>query len=224
MKDDIKYNFFKTPKDLKMLAKEGMKGNTDSCLAINFLFFLSKLCFFASLIFLILILINFNNYQFNLILFSILLLATLLISIFTYGPLKISCCYHSINMVENSNPKFSDISFGFKNKYFRNVGYGFSLVFVYLFNLILLIFPFINKYIHYQISGYILAEDINLSVGDALRLSTKFSKGHSNKYIKLVFSFIPEFLLCLPTAYIYSLWLRPKFNATIYCYYKDLKK
>jgi len=225
MKDNIEiYNFFKTPKELKEIAKEGVKGNRGKSLAINLFFILSKLCFFSFITFLILILFNLNNYQFNLILFVILSVVTLLISMLTYGPLKVSQCKHSINMVENTNPKFKDIAFGFKNKYARNVGYGISLVFIYLFNIILLIFPFVKKYIHYQISGYILAEDLNIKSGEALKLATKYSKGHSKKYLSVFFSFIPRFLLCLPTAFIYSLWLRPKFNATIYCYYQDIKK
>lgn len=225
MREDVlNYNFFKKPADLKFMAKEGLRGNRGKSLAINLVFFLSKLCFYASLTFFIIILINLRNYDFNLILYAILAMSTLLITILTFGPLKISCCYHSINMVENTSPKFADIFFGFKNRYFRNVGYSFSLFFIYLLNLILLIVPFVNKYIHYQISGYILAEDINKSVGEALKLSTDFSKGHSKKFIKLFFSFFGEFLLCIPTAYIYSLWLRPKYSATVYCYYKDIKK
>ena len=225
MKEGIEvYNFFKTPQKLKEEAKEGLKGNRGRSLAINFIFWLSKLCFFASIIFLTLILVNINNYQFNLLVFIVLAIVTLLISIFTYGPLKVSQCKHSANMVENNNPQFKDISFGFQNKYFRNVGYGISLVFIYIINLILLIVPFVKKYIHYQISGYILAENNDINVGEALKFSAKLSKGHSKKYIKLILSFIGEFLLCLPTIFIYSLWLRPKLNAAVFCYYKDIEK
>lgn len=218
------YNFFKTPKELKEMAKEGLRGNRGKSLALNFIFLLSKLCFFSAITFLVLILLNFNNYNFNLILFIILLTSTLLISIFTYGPLKVSQCKHSLNMVENTKPTFKDIVYGFKNRYMRNVGYGISLIFVYFINIILLIVPFVNKFIHYQISGYILAENNEIKAGEALKMSTLYSKGNTKKYLKLFFSYILEFLLCLPTAYIYSLWLRPKYNATVYCYYRDLKK
>lgn len=218
------YNFFKTPNILIEDAKEGIKGNRGKSLAINFIFWLSKLSFFAGLILLILAVANINNINFNLITFLILGFIFLLLSTLTYGPLKVSQCKHSINMVENTNPKFKDLAFGFKNKYFRNVFYGISLVFVYLFNLILLILPFVNKFINYQISGYILAENNDISVGEALRISTKLSKGHSIRFLKVFVKFIPEMLLCIPTILVYSLWLRPKYNATIYCYYKDIKE
>lgn len=224
MKEEFEYyNFFKTPNDLIDETKEGLRGNRGRSLAINLIFWLSKLCFFAGITLLIIAILNLNNYAFNLILFLILGFVFLLISILTYGPLKVSQCKHSINMVENTNPKFKDIGFGFKNKYFRNVFYGVSLVFVYLLNLILLIFPFVKKFINYQISGYILAENLEITAGEALKLSTKLSKGNFARYFKVFIKFIPEFLLCIPTILIYSLWLRPKYNATIYCYYKDIK-
>lgn len=218
------YDFFKTPNILRKETKEGLKDNRRKSLGLNLIFWLVKLSFFATITFLFLILVNLNNYNFNLILFVALFIITLIISIFTYGPLKVSQCKHSINMIENTNPKFSDILFGFKNKYFRNVAYGISLFFIYLINLVLLIFPFAIKYIQYQISGYILAENLDLKLGEALKLSKNFSKGHYKKYLKLFLSFTKEFLLCLPTLYIYSLWLRPKFNAAVYCYYRDIKK
>lgn len=217
------FDFFKTSEDLFAEAKEGIKGNKGSSLAINFIFWLSKLCFFAAITLGVILIFNINNFNFNKILFLILILVFLMISIFTYGPLKVSVCKNAMNMVENTNPSFKDINFGFKHKYGRNMFYGLCLVFIYLFNLILLIIPFINKYIHYQIAGYVLASDDNISTMSALKLSTQLSKGFNKKYLKIFVKFIPHFLLCLPTAYIYSLWCRPKYNTVMYCYYRDIK-
>lgn len=218
------YNFFKTPKELKQQAKEGLKYNRGKSMFINLMFWFSKLCFFGFLTLLLVALFNLNNPLFNLSLFIILAIILMLISALTYGPLKISQCKHSINMVENTHPQASDIAYGFKKKYFRNVFYGISLVFLYLFNLIMLIFPFVSKYIHYQISGYILAENENFTVGEAFRESTKLSKGFNKKYLKVLLSFAGKFALCIISVYVFSLWIRPYFNATIYCYYKDIKK
>lgn len=224
MEEILYYNFFKTPTKLKEEAKEGLKGHKGKSLAINLIFWLSKLCFFAGITLLIIGLVNLKNVNFNLILFLILSIVFLLISILTYGPLKVSQCHHSINLVENTNPKFSDIAYGFKNRYFRNVFYGVSIIFVYLFNFILLIVPFVTKYISYQISGYILAENLDKSISEALKESTKLSKGQKGKYAKLFASFIPDFILCLFSILVYSLFLRPKFNAAVYCYYRDIKE
>lgn len=218
------YNFFKTPEELKAKAKEGLKGNYGKSLAINFLLFLSRLCFYASIVFLVITLLNINNYEFNLILFIILTAVFLFISILTYGPLKISQCKHSINVVENTNPKFKDISFGFANKYGRNVGYGITLFFTYLIYFIALIFPFFKKFISCQISGFILAENLEIKSGEAIRLAGKLSKGNTGKFLKLFFSFFVSFLLCIITALVFTLWVRPKYNATLYCYYKDIKE
>lgn len=222
MEKDYKlYDFFKTPDELSADAKEALKGNKKHSLAINFIFSLSKYSFFVGLVLLILLIINIRTY--DIVLFASLSIGFLLISLFTYGPLRVSVCKNAINMIKNTNPTFKDILFGFKNKYGRNVAYGISLFFTYLFNLILLIFPFVNKFISYQISGYILAEDLEISSGEAMRLSSKFSKGFTKNYLKIIVKLLPKMLLCIPTVYIYSLWLKPLYNTMMCSYYYDLK-
>lgn len=215
------YDFFKSPKTIKDEAKEALIGNKKSSLAINFIFTLSKLSFFTGLVLLILLIVNIATY--NIILFSTLSLSFLLISLLTYGPLRVSVCKNALNMVNNTNPSFKDVAFGFKNKYGRNVGYGISLFFVYLINLILLIIPFLKKYCDYQVSGFILAEDLEVSSGDALKLSSKLSKGYTKNYLKIIVTLLPQFALCIPTLLIYSLWLKPLYNSMICVYYYDIK-
>lgn len=218
------YDFFKKPKDLKEEAKEGLRGNRGKSLSINLFLLFSKLCFAASVVLLVLLAINFSNPEFNLILFVILSSVTLLVSILTFGPLKVSLSKHIINMVENTNPRFSDIGYGFKVRYFRNVFYGVSLFFLYIFNLILLIFPFVLRYIDYQSSSFILAEDEEMSISSAFKESKNLTKGSRKRFIKLFFSFFTEYLISIVTGYIYQLWLTPKYMTSVYCFYKDIKK
>lgn len=218
-----KYNFFKSTNELISQAKEGLIGNKGSSLVINLFYFLSKLFFFAGLTLTVFAIFNISNYAFNLTLFLSLGLGFLFVAILTYGPIKVSVCRNALNMINNTNPKAKDIWFGFRNKYFRNVWFGICLFFAYLFNLILLIFPFFFKYFSYQIAGFILAEDQEISAVKALKFATKMSKGYRKTYVKILFKFIPQMLLCLVTGYIFSLWLRPKFNATVGCYYLDIK-
>ena len=219
----VKYDFFKTPNQLILEAKEGLIGNKGSSLVVNFIYFLSKIMFFVALSILIYTFVSFNSYALNKSLFLGLGLGFLFASMLTYGPLRVSVCKNAVNMVKNTNPKAKDVWFGFKNKYFRNVWFGICLFFVYLFSLILLVFPFVIKHISYQVAGFILAEDNEISAIKALKLSSKMTKGYRKTYIKIFFKFIPLMLLCIITAYIYSLWLRPKFNATTACYYLDIK-
>lgn len=216
------YDFFKTKKELLKEAKDGIKGNVKCSMTINFLFFLIKLFYFTGLVLLILSLVTINDTTFNSQIGLIISGVFLLITAFFYGPLKLSVCKNCINMVENTNPSINDLKYGFKN-YSRSLAYGFTLFFSYIFNLILLIIPFFNKYINSQFSGYFLAQDDNLKVGEAFKLSAKYIKGFKKKYISLVTMFIPKFLLCIISLYVYSLWVRPQFNTVVYCLYKDLK-
>lgn len=218
-----KYNFFKNPEELFLQSKEALIGNRGSSLVVNLLFFLSKLCFFAGISFLVVILINLNNLKFNLILFAGLFAGFLIISLLLYGPLRISVCKNSLNMINNTNPSSKDVWFGFKNRYFRNVWFGICCFFTYLFTFILLIFPFCLKYVSNQVAGYILAEDNEISAIKAMKLASKTSKGFRKTYVKIFLKSFPKMLLCLPTIYIYSLWARPEFNTVVGCYYLDIK-
>ncbi|MGN1207933.1 MAG: DUF975 family protein [Christensenellales bacterium] len=218
-----KYNFFKTIQELVEESKEGLIGNKGSSLVVNLIYFLSKAVFFCSIGLLICALVNINNPAFNLQLFLVLGLCFLFVSVLTYGPLRVGVCKNSLNMINNTKPSAKDVLFGFKNKYFRHVWFGICLFFAYLFNLVLLIFPFFLRYFSFQVAGFVLAEDLQISATGALKQSSLISKGYRKTYIKIFLKFVPQMLLCLATLYIYSLWLRPKFNTTVCAYYLDIK-
>lgn len=218
-----KYNFFKTPNQLIDSATEGLIGNKGSSLVVGLIYFLSKACFLAGLTTLIVGLAQLrgatNNY--SLIFWGI---GLLILALFSFGPLKVSFCKNALNMINNTSPKAKDVWFGFKNKYFRNVWFGICLFVSYLFHILLIVFPFFIKYFSYQVAGFILAEDNGISAIGALKLSSKMTKGFRKTYFKIILKFIPQMLLCLITLYIYSLWLRPKFNTVVGCYYQDIKE
>lgn len=219
--DFIKYDFFKSKETLLEEAKEGLRGNKKSANLINFIFWISKLMYFAGLTFLILFLVKISNPN---TVFLILSISFLFIALFTYGPLKISVARNAINMVEDHEPSFKDLGYGFKHSYFRNVGYGLSLFFTYLFFFILLIFPFVLKYLDYSVSAFILAKDDKISVGQALKHSSLISKGRRKTLVNIILGFFPKYLLCIITLYIYSIKLRPLYNATIYAYHRDINE
>jgi len=215
------YNFFKTTKEIKLQAKEAIKGNKKNSLWLNFIFWLIKLCFFAGLTLLVFAFINFYSPIFLILLG--LAIGFLIIAMFFYGPLRISVCKNALNMINNTNPSFKDISFGFNN-YFKSMGFGIGLFFRYLFNLILLIIPFGFKYINSQFSPYILAENKDVKINEAFKLSKLYMRGYKISYVKLLFSFSLNFLLSIITIYVYSLFARPKFNTCVGCLYLDLKE
>ena len=216
-----KFSFFKSKKELFAEAKEGLKENGKSSVLINFIFWLSKLIFLAGLTFLVLFFVFFKE---RIILYAILAGSFLFVAMLTYGPLKVSVAKHSLNMVEDTNPTTKDLGYGFKVKYFRNLWYGVTLFFRYIFFLILLIFPAILKYLDYSVSAFILAEDKEISVGAALKKSSLISKGRRSSLFSLIFSFFGKFILCLITVFIYALFVRPQYNAVLYCFYRDIKE
>lgn len=217
------YNFFKTSKVFIKESKEGLKGNKRSSLALNLIFWLVKLCFYMGITMIVVSIININNNTFDLKIGLIVSVCLLLIAFFFYGPLRLSVCKNAINMVENTKPTFKDIGYGFKN-YGRSLSYGISLFFSYLFNLILLVVPFVFKYINSQFAGYILAENDDMKVSEAFKLSKDYLKGYKSHYVRLVRSFMLDFVLSIVSLLVYSLWVRPKFNSAVYCLYRDLKK
>ena len=216
------YNFFKTSKILKAEAKEGIKGNRGSSLVINLFFWLIKLCFYAGITLLIVGIVNLNNVNTNSVTLLIIAGVLLLLTLFLYGPLRLSVCKNAINMVENTRPGIKDLSYGFKN-YGRSLSYGVTLFFTYLLNLILLVVPFVFKYIDSQFVGFILAENDEMKVSEAFKLSKNLTKGYRKHYVSLVWNFSVDFILSIISCYIYSLWVRPKFNCAVYCLYRDLK-
>lgn len=218
--DFIKYDFFKPKPQLIAEAKEGLKGNSHSQL-INFIFWISKLMFIAGLTLFIVFLAKIKTSNITLLILSIIFL---FISLFTYGPLKVSVAKNAMNMVEDTSPSKKDLGYGFKHKYFRNVWYGLVLFFRYIFFLALLVFPFFIKYLDYSVSAFVLAKDDKISVSQALKHSTLISKGRKKTLLQIIFGFWPKYLLCLISLYIYSIRLRPLFNATVYAYFKDINE
>lgn len=219
--DFIKYDFFKPKQTLIEEAKEGLKGNTKSANAINFLFWISKLIFFAGIGTLIAFLVTLNVRNTTLLILSLSFFA---IALFTYGPLKVSVARNAINMVEDTEPSMQDLKYGFKVKYFRNVGYGLTLFIRYIFFLILLVFPFFLKYFDYSVSAFILAKDQNITISEALKHSALITKDRKKTLFKIIFGFFPQYLLCIITIYIYSIKLRPLYNSTMYAYFRDINE
>lgn len=216
--DFIKYDFFKSKQTLVDEAKEGLKGNSKNCNLINFLFWISKLIFFAGIGVLIGFIVNRTQ------ILLILSIAFLFVALLTYGPLKISVARNAMNMVEDTEPSIRDLGYGFKHKYFRNLSYGLVLFIRYIFFFVLLIFPFVLKYLDYSVSAFILAKDDNISVGQALKHSSLITKGRKKTLSQIIFGFFPQYLLCIITIYIYSIKLRPLYNATMYAYYRDINE
>lgn len=80
---------------------------------------------------------------------------------------------------------------------------------------LLLTVPFAMTY-------FVLTDAPELSGIGALKESMRMMKGNKGKYLKLVFSFVPFFLLAPFTLYLLLLWVIPYINVAEAVFYRDL--
>ena len=96
-------------------------------------------------------------------------------------------------------------------------------VFVFLWSL-LLIFPGIIKALSYSQMFYILAENPDVGVFQALKLSKKMTNGYKGKLFTMYLSFIGWDVLCILTGGILALWIVPYKNMSFTIAYQELKQ
>ena len=113
-------------------------------------------------------------------------------------------------------------SYGFK-QYGRAIG-GILLmqVFVFLWSLLLVI-PGIVKSYSYALTPYILIDDPQISVREAIRKSQRMMSGQKFNLFYLQLSFIGWFLLSCITGGIGFLWLCPYYMTSQAVFYRNLR-
>ncbi len=88
---------------------------------------------------------------------------------------------------------------------------------------ILFIIPGIIKAIAYSQAPYIIAENPNMPVMEALRLSEKMMKGKKWDFFVLNLSFFGWALLSIPTLGLITIWLEPYMQMSAVNFYNDIK-
>lgn len=89
---------------------------------------------------------------------------------------------------------------------------------------ILFIIPGIIKALAYSQAPYIIAENPNMPVMEALRLSERMMKGKKWDYFVLNLSFFGWALLSIPTLGLLSIWLEPYMQMSAVNFYNDVKR
>lgn len=128
----------------------------------------------------------------------------------------------NLNLLRGENPQFTDL-FG----YYSKLGKGILLViirgvFVFLWSLLFVI-PGIVAVYRYAMMPYILAENPDMSVMDAMRKSKEMMYGNKWRLFCLHFSFIGWTLLAALTCGIGMLWIAPYMSAAEAAFYEALK-
>ncbi len=131
--------------------------------------------------------------------------------------------YLEYNKLESGvKPEFSTFIDGF-NYYLKGIlGFLWMYIWVFLWTLLFII-PGIIKAIAYSQMMFILAENPNVSVSKAMRMSIEMTKGHKTDIFMTYLSFIGWFLLSCLTAGILFIWTMPYVQLTSVNVYQYLK-
>ena len=147
-----------------------------------------------------------------------------LLTILILGPLGIGF-YNAFKVLlrkQSDDVTNNMFNIGFGN-YKRNL-LGILLMYIYIILwTLLLIIPGIIKSFSYAMLPYILHDNPELSVKDALRKSEIMMKGHKFDLFCLVLSFLGWIILAIFTFGIGYLWLIPYMYCSMAAFYDDIK-
>ena len=96
-------------------------------------------------------------------------------------------------------------------------------IFTFLWTLLFIIPGIINSYA-YSMSGFILAENPEMTAKEAMQVSEEMMAGNKWRLFCLQFSFIGWQILCILSLGIGSLWLTPYMNAATAAFYDEISR
>ena len=117
--------------------------------------------------------------------------------IFVYGPMILGMSTFSLAIARNDEPKFCMLFAGFKQSYWKSIGIFLLMLCFILLGMLLLIIPGFIVAFMLGLSFYILRDNPQIGVVDALKRSRKMMNGFKMKYFLLVLNFFVVYLLCL---------------------------
>ncbi len=144
-----------------------------------------------------------------------------LVLFFISGAITLGYCQFNLNLVERRNVRFSDLfsKFGmFWKAFLMQLLMG---LFIFLWSLLLIIPGIVAAY-SYAMTPYILLENPDLPVLEAISRSKQMMQGNKGRLFCLHISFIGWFLLSILTCGIGFLWLRPYVEAANAVFYNEI--
>ena len=145
-----------------------------------------------------------------------------IITLVITGPLTIGQCRFFINLANRSNPKFSDLWYGFNN-ILKAIGVTLLVGVIVFIGTILLIIPGIILSFMYSQVYYIMTENPEMSIIDCLKESSRIMKGHKMDLFVLELSFLGWIILTGITFGIAGLYVLPYYSATLTNFYLEIK-
>ena len=102
------------------------------------------------------------------------------------------------------------------------IGLNIIVTLIVILGCVLLIVPGIYFALQYSQANYILADNKEISISEAMRRSKEMMNGHKIELLGLCLSFIPNVLLLFVTCGIYYIYFIPYSISTMVAYYLEL--
>ena len=147
---------------------------------------------------------------------------TPLISFIINAPLALGLTIFWISFSRNNNPNLDQVFEGFESWGRALKAQLLTTIFTLLWTLLLII-PGIIAALSYSQIFYIISEDKNIGINDAIEKSKKMMYGYKWKFFRLQLRFIGWAFLCILTLGIGFLWLIPYIQVTAAKFYDDIK-
>ena len=154
---------------------------------------------------------------------GVVLLIWLLVNLIVGGAVTLGYAQFNLNLVDDRDPHFSDIF-----SHIHRLWEGFCMQFfqgmmVFLWSLLFVIPGIIASY-RYSMTPYILAENMELSVMEAITESKKMMRGNKFRLFCLELSFIGWDILAVLTLNIGDLWVHPYREAARAAFYREISE
>ena len=141
-----------------------------------------------------------------------------LYSILISGPMTLGYAMFTISIFRKRETSPAEVFYGFE-RFGKALGlYIVMSIFIFLWTLLLIV-PGIIAALRYSMSFYIMADNPNMGIMEALAESKRMMQGNKWKLFCLYLSFIGWALLCILTLGIGTLWLMPYVEVTLIAFY-----
>jgi len=137
------------------------------------------------------------------------------------GPMTLGYAMFAISIFRKRETSPAEVFYGFE-RFGKALGlYIVMVIFVLLWSLLLIV-PGIIAAFRYSMSFYILADNPNMGIMEAINESKRMMRGNKWKFFCLNLSFIGWGILCLLTLGIGFLWFLPYMEVSIIAFYDIL--
>ncbi len=137
------------------------------------------------------------------------------------GAVELGHNSYYIDLCKSTEPGF-DALFGRFRIFLKALGLRlFMTLFIFLWSLLLFVPGIIAAY-RYAMAPYIMAQNPDVGIREAVNRSKEMMQGRKWKYFCLQLSFIGWSILCVFTLGIGALWLSPYMNAAAAAFYLDI--